>query len=115
MYQSVYLTFQLLVIILQMRTQGNSPKLLMGDSTSVTNLVMRVVTFKAVPGTERTYYYHRDHLGSTTLITNKSGEVVQRVEYLPYGEVFLERHGGDNHSMPHKFNGRSALRPQLEL
>ena len=100
MYQSVFLTFQLLVIILQMRTQGNSPKLLMGGCTSVTNLVMRVVTFKAVPGMARTYYYHHDHLDSTTLITNESGEVVQRVEYLPYGEVFLERHGGDNHSMP---------------
>ena len=102
MYQSVFLTFQLLVIILQMRTQGNSPKLLMGDSTTAANQSMRVVTFKAVPGTERTYYYHHDHLGNTTLITNKSGEVVQRVEYLPTGEVFLERHGGDNHSMPYK-------------
>ena len=58
--------------------------------------------------------YHKDHLGSSTLITNESGEVVQRVEYLPYGEVFLERHGGDNHSMPHKFNGRSALRDAFE-
>ncbi|MBQ6193832.1 MAG: hypothetical protein IJK43_05345 [Prevotella sp.] len=40
--------------------------------------------------------------------------MVQRVEYLPYGEVFLERHGGDHHSMPHKFNGRSALRDSFE-
>ena len=86
-----------------------------GDSTSAGNQLMRVVTFKAVPGTARTYYYHRDHLGSTTLITNESGEVVQRVEYLPTGEVFLERHGGDNHSMPHKFNGRSALRDAFFL
>ena len=34
-----------------------------------------------------------DHLGSTTLITNKSGEVVQRVEYLPTGETFIEQQG----------------------
>ena len=40
--------------------------------------------------------------------------IAQRVEYLPYGEVFLERHGGDNHSMPHKFNGRSAFRDAFE-
>ena len=85
-----------------------------GDSTTAGNQSMRVVTFKAVPGTARTYYYHHDHLGSTTLITNESGEVVQRVEYLPYGEVFLERHGSDNHSMPHKFNGHSALRDSFE-
>ena len=51
-----------------------------GDSTTAGNQSMHVVTFKAVPGTERTYYYHHDHLGNTTLITNKSGEVVQRVE-----------------------------------
>jgi len=32
-----------------------------------------------------------DHIGSTTLITNESGEVVQRVEYLPTGETFIEQ------------------------
>ena len=32
-----------------------------------------------------------DHIGSTTLITNKSGEVVQRVEYQPTGETFIEQ------------------------
>lgn len=109
MYQSVFLTFQLLVIILQMRTQGNSPKLLMGDSTTAGNQSQRVVTYKTVPGTERTYYYHRDHLGSTTLITNESGEVVQCVEYLPTGETFIEQQDTSWVS-PHKFNGRSALR-----
>ena len=73
-----------------------------GDSTTAGNQAMRVVTFKAVPGTARTYYYHRDHLGSTTLITNKSGNVVQRIEYLPYGEVFL---GQKNISVISKING----------
>ena len=63
MYQSVFLTFQLLVIILQMRTQGNSPKLLMGDSTSVANLVMRVMTFKALPGTERLFMLASSKMG----------------------------------------------------
>lgn len=80
-----------------------------GDSTTAANQSMRVVTFKAVPGTARTYYYHRDHLGSTTLITNKSGEVVQRVEYLPTGETFIEQQDTSWVS-PYKFNGRSALR-----
>ena len=99
---------------LQAQSPGGVVRPAEGDSTTAGNQSQRVVTYKTVPGTERTYYYHRDHLGSTTLITNESGEVVQRVEYLPYGEVFLERHGGDNHSMPHKFNGRSALRDAFE-
>ena len=76
-----------------------------GDSTSAGNQPMRVMTFKAVPGTARTYYYHRDHLGSTTLITNDSGEVVQRVEYLPTGETFIEQQDTSWVS-PHKFNGK---------
>ena len=76
-----------------------------GDSATVGEQSMRVVTFKAVPGTERTYYYHCDHLSSTTLITNKSGEVVQRVEYLPTGETFIEQQDTSWVS-PHKFNGK---------
>ena len=33
-------------------------------------------------------YYHSDHLGSTTLITNQSGEVVDYIVYMPYGEIY---------------------------
>ncbi|MBO9583458.1 MAG: hypothetical protein J7574_04795 [Flavobacterium sp.] len=36
------------------------------------------------------FYYHPDHLGSTSYITNLDGEVVQHIEYVPFGEVFLE-------------------------
>ena len=36
------------------------------------------------------YYCHFDHLGSTSLITDLDGNVVQHVEYIPFGEVFLE-------------------------
>lgn len=33
------------------------------------------------------YFYHPDHLGSTTLITDESGNVVEQTFYSPYGEV----------------------------
>ena len=33
------------------------------------------------------YYYHPDHLGSTSLITNSSGGVVENTFYSPYGEI----------------------------
>ncbi|MEK6925925.1 MAG: RHS repeat-associated core domain-containing protein [Nanoarchaeota archaeon] len=33
------------------------------------------------------WFYHADHLGSTTLITNQSGGIVENTFYLPYGEV----------------------------
>ena len=33
-------------------------------------------------------YYHPDHLGSTTLVTNQSGDVVEDDVYLPYGALY---------------------------
>ena len=95
-------------LLLLCSTHASAAMPVEGDSTSVGEQPMRVVTFKAVPGTARTYYYHRDHLGSTTLITNDSGEVVQRVEYLPTGETFIEQQD-TSWTSPYKFNGRSAL------
>ncbi|MCX6750192.1 MAG: hypothetical protein NTZ83_01935 [Candidatus Pacearchaeota archaeon] len=38
-------------------------------------------------------YYHPDHLGSTTLITNGTGAIVEETFYLPYGEII---EGGNN-------------------
>ena len=90
---------------LQAQSPGGVARAAENNSTTAGNQSMRVVTFKAVPGTARTYYYHRDHLGSTTLITNDSGEVVQRVEYLPTGETFIEQQDTSWVS-PHKFNGK---------
>ena len=36
------------------------------------------------------FYYHPDHLGSSSYITNFDGEVSQHIEYVPFGEVFIE-------------------------
>ncbi len=33
------------------------------------------------------YYYHSDHLGSTSLITDQNGNVVENTFYSPYGEL----------------------------
>lgn len=104
----------IITLLLVCSTHASAATPAVGDSTTAGNQSMRVVTFKAVPGTERTYYYHRDHLGSTTLITNESGEVVQRVEYLPTGETFIEQQD-TSWVNPHKFNGRSALRDAFFL
>jgi len=36
------------------------------------------------------FYYHPDHLGSTSYVTDADGNIAQHVEYIPYGEVFVE-------------------------
>ena len=33
------------------------------------------------------FYYHPDHLGSTDLVTNQTGAVVEETTYEPYGEI----------------------------
>ena len=35
------------------------------------------------------YFYHSDHLGSASWITNGSGNPVQHLQYMPYGEPFV--------------------------
>jgi RHS repeat-associated protein len=51
------------------------------------------------------YYYHSDHLGSTSLITDLDGNIVQHVEYVPFGEVFIEERN-NNWNTPYLFNAK---------
>jgi len=37
------------------------------------------------------YFYHPDHLGSTSYVTDAKGEVYQHVEYFPFGESWVEQ------------------------
>ena len=49
-------------------------------------------------GTElQRYYYHPDHLGSASWITNRNGQSVQHMQYLPYGETKLDQRIGSYH------------------
>jgi len=51
------------------------------------------------------YFYHPDHLGSSSFITNSEGEVVQHIEYVPYGEVFIEERN-NVWNTPYLFNAK---------
>lgn len=51
------------------------------------------------------YYYHPDHLGSSSLITNLGGDLVQHIEYVPFGEVFIEERNS-TWNTPYKFNAK---------
>ena len=51
------------------------------------------------------YFYHPDHLGSSSFITNTEGEVVQHIEYVPYGEVFIEERN-NVWNTPYLFNAK---------
>ena len=51
------------------------------------------------------FYYHPDHLGSSSYITNLDGEVVQHIEYVPFGEVFIEERN-NTWNTPYLFNAK---------
>ena len=51
------------------------------------------------------FYYHPDHLGSSSYITNLEGEVVQHIEYVPFGEVFIEERN-NVWNTPYLFNAK---------
>jgi RHS repeat-associated protein len=51
------------------------------------------------------YYFHPDHLGSSSYITDASGEVYQHLEYFAFGETFVEEHSNTNRT-PYLYNGK---------
>ncbi|MBO4597646.1 MAG: RHS repeat-associated core domain-containing protein, partial [Bacteroidaceae bacterium] len=54
---------------------------------------------------EETYFFHSDHLGSTSYITDKDGNITQYDAFLPYGELLVDEHSSSE-EMPYKFNGK---------
>ena len=54
---------------------------------------------------EETFFYHSDHLGSTSYITDDEGNITQYDAYLPYGELLVDEHSSSE-DMPYKFNGK---------
>ena len=51
------------------------------------------------------YYYHPDHLGSSSYITDREGRITQHTEYSAFGEVLFEEHSTAT-TMPYLFNGK---------
>jgi len=54
---------------------------------------------------EETFFYHSDHLGSTSYITDDKANITQYDAYLPYGELLVDEHSSSE-DMPYKFNGK---------
>ena len=57
----------------------------------------------AAASQRKIYFYHPDHLGSTNLVTDEQGQVVQVLQYTPYGSVASNTGTVD---LPHKFTGQ---------
>ncbi|MDY3529842.1 hypothetical protein PG593_08645 [Riemerella anatipestifer] len=51
------------------------------------------------------YFYHPDHLGSSSYITDANGDINQHTEYMAFGEVLFDEHNVSRR-MPYLFNGK---------
>ncbi|ABW67507.1 YD repeat-containing protein [Desulfosudis oleivorans Hxd3] len=63
----------------------------------------RIAMIATVGAADTTRYFHTDHLGSTTVLTDETGQVAYGFGYLPYG---LDREPGTNDPTPYKFTGQ---------
>ena len=54
---------------------------------------------------EETFFYHSDHLGSTSYIIDDKANITQYDAYLPYGELLVDEHSSSE-DLPYKFNGK---------
>jgi RHS repeat-associated protein len=56
----------------------------------------------------QTYYYHKDHLGSSGYITNSLGIIDEHEEYTPWGESWLEQKSAEaaGNSLNYYFTGK---------
>ncbi len=54
-------------------------------------------------GDGEVYYYHLDPLGSPVVITNSSGDALERYHYYPFGRISQETGSVAN---THKFTGK---------
>ena len=80
----------------------NSLEEVFGSTYSVTDL-QGSVTYGGAQVTDLPYYFHRDHLGSTALVTDSVGNIDHRIEYTPDGSLFFQTVTG-NYRTPYRFN-----------
>ncbi len=53
------------------------------------------------------FYYHSDHLGSSSYITGDNGQKTQALANLPFGEDWVDlKYNSPQYTTPYKFNGK---------
>jgi RHS repeat-associated protein len=72
-----------------------------------------IFTGPTIPEEQQIYYFHGDHLGSSSVITDRFGRNYEHLEYFPYGETWVEETRSER-NLPYKFTGKE-LDPETGL
>ncbi len=57
------------------------------------------------PEIEFLYFYHPDHLGSTSYVTDQNGKLYEHIQYFPFGESWIEE-GPATRKTPYLFTSK---------
>jgi len=52
------------------------------------------------------YIYHSDHLGSSAFLTDAAGDPTQHLQYMPFGESFIEQRSITSYYTPYTFSAK---------
>ncbi|TCO55829.1 SpvB/TcaC N-terminal domain-containing protein [Actinocrispum wychmicini] len=63
----------------------------------------RLTTITTTDNTQS--YYHADHLGSSGYVTDGQGNLTEHLEYMPFGETWIEEQAGQN-GTPYQYTGK---------
>ena len=92
-------------------TQASTEYIFNGDT--LVSTVDQQYASNTATGTPRTLYIHPDHLGSTNVVTNASGTVVQTLDYYPYGGLRINstsrNYSGAGRQYLNRFADQSGL------
>ena len=92
---------------LSITTMNNSPRELNpAEKSSYSTLSEEEQTFLNKRRTQRTYYYHRDHQGSITALTNEEGKIVESFLYDEAYGIILDHHKTEETYNPYCYTGR---------
>jgi RHS repeat-associated protein len=83
------------------------------NGDSLVSTVDQQTASGAATGTAQTRFIHPDHLGSTNVVTNASGTVVQTLDYYPYGVTRISANTGGADSA-RKYIGQFADASNLD-
>ena len=70
-----------------------------------TNLNILIDLENTSSGIMERYFYHPDHLGSSSWITDGSGNAIQHLHYLPFGEDWVDQRNS-SWTAPYTFSGK---------
>ncbi len=93
---------------------ANLQKLALDAQCSGTTLSSQSHTYKTPANwiystgysTQDVYFYHSDHLGSSSFITTTGGYSTQHLQYMAYGEDFIHQQNASTYKTPYTFSAK---------